>query len=35
MLKFRDIHITSAAKIVNVIDGMMDKVMNGTGRVGI
>ena len=34
MLKFQHAY-NSAAKIVNVIDGMMDKVINGTGRVGI
>lgn len=34
MLKFQHAY-NSAAKIVNVIDSMMDKVINGTGRVGI
>lgn len=34
MLKFQHAY-NSAAKIVNVIDGMMDKIINGTGRVGI
>ncbi|WP_250278450.1 flagellar hook-associated protein FlgK [[Clostridium] colinum] len=34
MLKFQHAY-NSAAKIINVIDGMMDKVINGTGRVGI
>lgn len=34
MLKFQHAY-NSAAKVVNVIDGMMDKIINGTGRVGI
>lgn len=34
MLKYQHAY-NSAAKIVNVLDGMMDKVINGTGRVGI
>ncbi len=34
MLRFQHAY-NSAAKIVNVLDGMMDKVINGTGRVGI
>ena len=34
MLKFQHAY-NSAAKIVNVIDSMMDKIINGTGRVGI
>lgn len=34
MLKFQHAY-NSAAKIINVLDSMMDKVINGTGRVGI
>lgn len=34
MLKYQHAY-NSAAKIINVIDSMMDKVINGTGRVGI
>lgn len=34
MLKYQHAY-NSAAKIVNVIDGMMDRIINGTGRVGI
>nr|WP_317360004.1 flagellar hook-associated protein FlgK [uncultured Tyzzerella sp.] len=34
MLKFQHAY-NSAAKMVNVIDGMMDKIINGTGRVGL
>lgn len=34
MLKYQHA-FNSAAKIVNVLDGMMDKVINGTGRVGV
>ncbi len=34
MLKYQHAY-NSAAKIVNVLDGMMDKIINGTGRVGL
>lgn len=34
MLRFQHAY-NSAAKVVNVIDSMMDKIINGTGRVGI
>ncbi len=34
MLKFQHAY-NSAAKVINVIDSMLDKVINGTGRVGI
>lgn len=34
MLKFQHAY-NSAAKVINVIDSMIDKIVNGTGRVGI
>lgn len=34
MLKFQHAY-NSAAKVVNVIDSMLDKIINGTGRVGL
>ena len=34
MLRFQHAY-NSAAKVVNVLDGMMDKIINGTGRAGL
>lgn len=34
MLKFQHAY-NAAAKVINVIDSMLDKVINGTGRVGV
>ena len=34
MLKYQHAY-NAAAKMINIIDSMIDKVVNGTGRVGL